>query len=405
MTKSGNLPKLSELPFRESVESLGGELYSVGGAVRDYILGLESKDLDVVITGIPIDVLEEVLDEFGRVDAVGKSFGVLKFRSYQFGYEIDVTIPRTERPNGKGGHQGFDVISDHTLPLHKDLYRRDFTINAMARDVEGNIIDMFNGMDDIKRRQIRMVNPEAFHDDPLRMLRAVQFASRFDFNIEDITYKSIVKNAHRIQEISPERVLIELEKILTKGDKAFGTALLRDTGLLKKICKEDRFFMNKFSDPQRWKDVKSMGEFMFALLYQCMDNPADFFKNALKGDTHTYKEMKAYELAFSGYSQKVWRDRYRAFEMFRYSPKSVNSNILPEHMREVVIDMKAKNMPFSMKDLKVNGDDLLQSGYIGKEIGDLMMIMMIKIYAEAIPNNRTALLNYAEVYKNKPTVS
>jgi tRNA nucleotidyltransferase/poly(A) polymerase len=393
---SGKLPKISELPFRAEVESRGGKIYAVGGSVRDYFLGIESKDLDVLITGIPMEHLQIILGCFGRVDSVGKSFGVLKFKN-DYIKEIDVTIPRTERPNGKGGYQGFDVVADHELPLEKDLVRRDFTINAMARDVEGNLIDPFDGISDIRAMQIRMVNKDAFNDDPLRMLRAIQFASRFNFQIETKTAVSIMNNGKRIQEISPERILIELEKIVKRGNCSLGNSLLISSGLLNHITKEDRRFSNLLSQDQ-WNQISTFGEFLFALLYQKMDNPADFFKDELKGDLDTYREIKAYEIAYTGYSKDI-PYKNRIFQMHKLSANSINSKMLPEEIQLEVLYMKAKNLPFCVKDLKINGDDLLQLGYVGKEIGDMISAMMDGVYMETLSNNREKLLEFATLSK------
>ena len=218
MIAEGEILSLQKLPFKQEIQDLGGKIFSVGGAVRDEFLGKESKDLDILITGVPFEQLEQVLAKYGRVDAVGKSFGILKFKPKGATEDIDIAIPRSETATGQGGHKAFDVKSDPYLPIEKDLYRRDFTINAIAKDIDGNIIDPFNGREDLHDKVIKVVNPEAFADDPLRMLRAVQFASRFGFEIEPFTMKMIKENASKIKEIPPERVLTELDKIVKKGN-------------------------------------------------------------------------------------------------------------------------------------------------------------------------------------------
>ena len=235
----GNIMSLHDLPFRSAIEKNGGKIYSVGGAVRDEFLGKNSKDLDILITGIPLDNIEQLIRPFGKVDAVGKSFGILKFISRGSTGDIDIAIPRTEHATGEGGHKGFDVQSDHNLPIEADLKRRDFTINAIAKDIDGKLIDPYGGIQDLKDKVIKVVNPEAFSDDPLRMLRAVQFASRFDFMIDSQTMRMIQQNASRIREISSERVLGELEKIVGKGDVLYGANLLRESGLYKVLFGTD----------------------------------------------------------------------------------------------------------------------------------------------------------------------
>lgn len=384
---------LQELPFKNDVEERGGNIYSVGGAVRDEFLGKESKDLDVLITGIPMDELEQILSKYGRVDAVGKSFGILKFKS-QGGEEIDIAIPRTERPSGEGGHKGFDVTSDYTLPIEKDLERRDFTINAIAKDINGNIVDPFNGREDLKNKIIRVVNPEAFSDDPLRMLRAVQFASRFGFTIEPETMKMIKDNAERIREIPAERILTEFDKIITKGDKKVGAELLYKTGLFKQIFgNADESIIEKIGEKKLFEHVKTMGEFIWTLIHNFIDNPAEFYKNELRGDIDTYKEIKALQLAYEhAEATNLIEARSIAYNMYAISPISLQSNILPTVIKTAANELLQGKYPKTMSELAVNGNDLIELGLKGKEIGDTLKSMLLKVYSNKIENNREDLL-------------
>jgi tRNA nucleotidyltransferase/poly(A) polymerase/2'-5' RNA ligase len=378
---------LNDLPFKKDVEQAGGKLYSVGGAVRDKILGKESKDLDILITGIPLDQLETILSKYGKVDNVGKSFGIIKFNTPQTG-EIDIAIPRTERKNDQGGYQGFDVTSDHTLPIEKDLERRDFTINAIAKDSSGLMIDPYGGQGDIEKKQIKMVNPQAFSDDPLRMLRAVQFAARFGFNIEESTMQAIQQNAAKIREISPERILIEFDKIVKKGNQMVGAKLLRQTGLYNQI-----FGVNRGINLADFNKSKTMGEFIFGLIGNAVLSPANFYKTNLKGDLETYAELKALELGknFNG-------DKKTIFDMYKTYPNSIETNIFGQELKNTVEYMRSHNIPFSLKDVPVNGNDLMQFGLQGKQIGDTFVDILNKIYKEELPNEREAILNYV---KNK----
>ncbi len=382
------LMSLQELPFKDEVLQHGGNIYSVGGAVRDEFLGKESKDLDILITGIPMDELEQILSRYGRVDAVGKSFGILKFRP-KGGEEIDIAIPRTEKPSGEGGHKGFDVTSDHALPIEKDLERRDFTINAIAKDVEGNIIDPFGGQEDLKNKTIRIVNPEAFSDDPLRMLRAVQFASRFGFKIEPRTMKMIQNNASRIKEIPAERILTEFDKIIKKGDMLTGAQLLKDTGLFTQIFGFD--IKQSTIDRSPFDDVKTMGEFIF-LLTRLLSNPAEFYKNNLKGDIDTYKEIKALDMAFnSAEATNLIEARAVASNMYLISPQSLQSNILPAVIKTAAQELLQGKYPKTVNDLAINGNDLMQLGLQGKAIGDMQKILLLKIYSNKLRNDKKEL--------------
>ena len=221
-----------------------GQIYEVGGAVRDRYISpiLPDKDKDYLITGIPMEELCSLLSRFGKVDLVGKSFGVIKFlpfKRYNGEHVFDVALPRKEYSTGPG-HKDFKVEYDHTLRVEDDLSRRDFTINAMAEDLAtGKLVDPLNGRKDIKRRLIRMASPNSFRDDPLRMLRGIQFAARFEFELEEETLESLRENAELISTISPERVQEELNKLLVKAKyPSAGFRLMQQVGLLEKILPE-----------------------------------------------------------------------------------------------------------------------------------------------------------------------
>ena len=386
---------VNTLPFKTDIEQSGGKIYSVGGAVRDHILQRPSKDLDLLITGLPLDKLEAILSKYGKVDNVGKSFGIIKFNTPQTG-ELDIAIPRTERATGQGGYQGFDVTSDHNLPIEKDLERRDFTINAIAKDSAGNMIDPYHGQEDLNNKLIRMVNPQAFKDDPLRMIRAVQFAARFGFTIEPKTMEAIQQNADRIREISPERILIEFDKIVKKGNPVIGAQLLVETELYGWI------FENSTNEDvninyEELKKVKTMGEFIFILGYGNVpyDSVSEFYKDKLKGDLDTYNEIRAYEAAYNtgGYSTGI-HVKLAIFNMFKLYPKSLESGILPHFVKENINQMRKAGMPFSMRDLQINGNDLLALGYTGQQIGKLLKDLILDIYGGKLSNNRDLLLRH-----------
>ncbi len=221
-----------------------GKIYEVGGAVRDKYISpiLPDKDKDYLVTGVPLDDLCDLLSDFGKVDLVGKSFGVIKFlpfKRYDGEHVFDIALPRKEYSTGPG-HKDFKVNYDHNLEVEDDLARRDFTINAMAEDLStGRLIDPLDGRDDIKKRLIRITHPNSFKDDPLRMLRGVQFAARFEFELEPSTLASLEENADLISTISPERIQEELNKLLLKAKyPSSGFRLMQKTGLLAKILPE-----------------------------------------------------------------------------------------------------------------------------------------------------------------------
>jgi len=236
------IPGLSDQIVKAVLEK--GRIYEVGGAVRDKYISpiLPDKDKDYLITGIPLDELCSLLSGFGKVDLVGKSFGVIKFlplKRFDGDHVFDIALPRKEYSTGPG-HKDFKVECDHNLRVEDDLSRRDFTINAMAEDLStGELVDPLNGRKDIKRRLIRVTNPNSFRDDPLRMLRGVQFAARFEFELEKNTLKSLQENADLISTVSSERIQEELNKLLLKAKyPSVGFRLMQRVGLLERILPE-----------------------------------------------------------------------------------------------------------------------------------------------------------------------
>jgi len=191
----------------------GGRAYYVGGFVRDGLMGVECKDIDIEVYGIEPRKLREVLAELGEVYDKGASFGVLGLRHS----EIDIAMPRTESRTG-AKHTDFDVTVDPFLRPEDASRRRDFTINAMMRDVlTGEILDFHGGRRDLERRIIRCVCPETFVEDALRVFRGTQFAARFDAEIEEDTRRLCA--GMDVSALSVERVFGEMEKALLKAER------------------------------------------------------------------------------------------------------------------------------------------------------------------------------------------
>lgn len=230
---------------QETVDALlrHGKVYEVGGTVRDRYLSETpvSKDTDYLVTGIPFDELTKILKRFGRVDLVGQSFGVIKFTDYRDGESrtFDITLPRREHSTGTG-HKEFDVAFDPELAVEDDLLRRDFTINTMAIELATDrLIDPFGGKHDIDNKRLRIVYPESFKDDPLRMLRAIQFAARFEFTIESETMSALRENGSLITTVSAERIAEELNKLLQLSRRpSVGFRLMSESGLLEHVLPE-----------------------------------------------------------------------------------------------------------------------------------------------------------------------
>jgi tRNA nucleotidyltransferase (CCA-adding enzyme) len=198
-----------------AVRSAGGRPMLVGGYVRDALMGTTGKDVDIEVYGITDpDALALALTAAGKVTEAGKSFGVLKVRAGDT--EVDVSLPRRESKTG-AGHRGFTVIPDGYLGYAEASARRDYTVNALMADPEtGEVTDCHGGLSDLRAGILRHTS-QAFADDPLRVLRGVQFAARFGFCVafETAVICSQLLDAYR--ELPVERVWVEWEKVGTRG--------------------------------------------------------------------------------------------------------------------------------------------------------------------------------------------
>jgi tRNA nucleotidyltransferase (CCA-adding enzyme) len=215
----------------EAVRQRGGCALLVGGCVRDELLGREPKDLDLEVFGVPADELRALLDGFGRVDTVGESFAVYKVAG------VDVALPRRESKAGRG-HRGFVIEGDPFLSITQAARRRDFTINAISRDpLTGELVDPFRGQIDLAARRLRVVDPETFADDSLRVLRAIQFVARFDLSVEADTRTLLASIP--LDDLPPERIWGEVEKLLIVAERpSLGFALARDLGVVARLWPE-----------------------------------------------------------------------------------------------------------------------------------------------------------------------
>lgn len=204
----------------------------VGGCVRDHLLGNESLDIDIELYGLndPMQ-LSKILKPFGKINEVGKSFGVYKFRYGK--YTIDLSLPRTENKSAKG-HKGFEVQTYSNLDFATASQRRDFTINAMGYNpLTQTLLDPHNGAYDLRLKRLACVDPLTFVQDPLRILRAVQFVARFsltcDPNLLMLCRQMIEQGA--LEELPKERIFEELRKLLMLSQKpSLGLLLLAQMG-------------------------------------------------------------------------------------------------------------------------------------------------------------------------------
>jgi tRNA nucleotidyltransferase (CCA-adding enzyme) len=200
------------LRLARAVRDAGGRALMVGGCVRDRLMGLDAKDWDVEVYGVAPASLRALLERFGRVNVVGEAFTV-----YKLGQDLDVSLPRRERKTGRG-HRAFYIEGDPSMSFEDAARRRDFTVNAILEDpLAGELIDPFGGRADIERKRLRAVAPDTFVEDSLRVLRAAQFASRFEFDVDDATVE-LCRHID-LTDLPAERIWGELEKILLRADR------------------------------------------------------------------------------------------------------------------------------------------------------------------------------------------
>ncbi|MBC8526325.1 MAG: CCA tRNA nucleotidyltransferase [Candidatus Cloacimonetes bacterium] len=226
------------LKIAKAAKGTGGSAFLVGGCVRDMILGQTSKDFDLEVYKLQPQEVEKIVKQFGKISDVGKSFGILKI-SFGEGIEIDVSLPRTDSKIG-AGHKGFDVNTDPYMSLDEAASRRDFTINSMAFDpLTDKLYDPFNGLKDLNKKILRVTNHETFGDDPLRVLRALQFVARFELEIEQESKKIIQGMLPQLKELPKERILEEWKKLFLKSEKpSAGLSAGMELGVFKEIHKE-----------------------------------------------------------------------------------------------------------------------------------------------------------------------
>lgn len=424
------------LAYLRAFLDAGAKLYEVGGPVRDRLLNRPTKDHDYLVRHLTIKQLTHVLKPFGKVALVGQSFGVVKFTPHQNPDQIiDFTLPRKERSTGIG-HRDFEVAFDPNLEVEEDLGRRDFTINAMAKNVEtGEIIDPFSGRQDLAKKILRQVFPEAFKEDPLRLLRGIQFAARFGLTIEKNTLTAMKQYAPLIKTVSPERIAEELRKLFTAKKPSLGFDLMAECDLLSTLFPEVNALKDIEQDKQPGEDVfdHTMRALDAASSDSLMENPGNLdlmvavlLHDIGKAHTSRYHEP-AKRTVFFGHQMASARMAKKIIKQFRMETIGVNPrniiNLIKNHMFEtkafftdrairrfihkigkdqifVLLDLRLadnrggkhphstkgveklrkrireeleRKPPFGPKDLAINGSDIMEMGVEeGPQVGIIL---------------------------------
>ncbi len=446
-------PKIIKLA--KKITDAGGEIYVVGGAVRDLLLGREVHDWDFTSNLKP----EEIQKIFPKNSFYNNSFGTISVVDGEDIFEI--TTFRTERGYSDNRHPN-EVKWGKTL--EEDLQRRDFTINAMAIKISDfrsqisdskhqmSVIDLYNGQEDLQSRLIRTVgNPdERFKEDALRMMRAIRIAGQLGFLIEEKTFESIQKNATLINNIAGERIRDELFKILESKVPSHGIMLLKNSGLLKEIIPE---LLEGVEMIQKGHHIDDVWTHNLKTLDNCSSlNPITKLASLLhdvgkpksmkgEGENRTFHNHEIFSSRIAVEVGKKLRlskkESEQLFKLVRWHMFTVETtqtdkavrrfirNVTPEYIDEMIALRRADRLgsgsketswrwelfkdrivevqkqPFSIKDLKVNGQDVMEILNIkpSRKVGEVLTGIFAKVEEDPSLNNREVLLKKIEEYK------
>jgi len=376
----------------------------IGGFVRDSILKIESKDIDIEVYGIEsFDSLESILSEFGNVNSVGKSFGVCKLTMDDL--DLDFSLPR-EDSKISVGHKGFNIRIDSTLDFKTASSRRDFTINAIGYDViNKTILDPFNGIEDLKNKTLKVVDEIKFQEDPLRILRAVQFSARFNLKIDHqllLLSQKMCKNG-MLKELAKERVFDEIKKLLLKAKKpSIGLKLLKEINALVEFphlhnlsMKDWDETLNSVDNMKLLNPIKNRTLLMLSVLCYKLDNQQiqDFIgyltneKNILKQVLILIKNINQIQNTDSQLYKLATILKIEELILLKkaiYKKDSIN------YKNTLTLEKKARQLNILTSPYKaiLDGKDILELG-----------IEPSKIYSDILNNAYEAQINY--IFTNK----
>lgn len=385
----------------------GAQIYLVGGCVRDMIMGLEPHDYDFT-TNLTPELMKPLAFNNGvEYILTGEKYGTLTFRVNGTNYEI--TTFRADG-NYSDGRRPDEVTFSNKL--EEDLKRRDFTINALAMDSKGNIIDLYNGQEDIKNHIIRAIGDpdERFKEDALRVMRAIRFAYRFKFKLDFMTECALIGNIKNLKNVSQERIDSELLKTLDyKGfpdapDYALEQVLnyiliynfLPEMSNYNKV----KVAINPFHDVMNYSNVNTkLAHFAF----KCADGDAEVFyarnkfSNKLLKDIQSIIENYGRLISFDDRDYCIRKclsltgeeNTLQAIQLFEDEGQP---HFLADKYREIVNFTLSNHQPISLKDLALNGNDLKELGLEGKNIGKTLNKMLNLVLRDPSRNNKNYLI-------------
>lgn len=377
----------------------GYEAFMVGGCVRDSLLKKEPHDFDITTSAPP----EVTINLFDNTIPTGLKHGTITVLINNVPYEVT-----TYRTDGEYIDNRRPDTVKFVTNIYEDLSRRDFTINALAYNHIDKLVDHFNGVEDLNNKIIRTVGDadKRYNEDALRMLRAIRFSSQLNFDIEDNTYNSIIKNSHLIKNISNERICSELTKIAMSNNFNKGFSMLQDTQILKLIIPEINFISNQNIDLLP-KDLSSRLSYLF--INTDIDTTTNILKD-LKFDNKTVSGVSNILLAYPLISecnsvlkckkllQLITKDNiFNLLSLFE-----ICNNTELTYIKDVVNTLIKDNCPLYIKDLNINGKILKENLSLssGKMIGQILNYLLDCVMEEKVKNNSTDLLKATNDYLN-----
>lgn len=370
----------------------GYEAYLVGGCVRDFLLGKTPDDYDITTSALPEETMKVFCGD--RVIPTGLKHGTVTV--LYGGASAEVTTYRTETTYSDGRHP--DKV-EFSLNIRDDLCRRDFTVNAMAMDLDGNIVDLYGGREDLENKVIRAVgNPtERFCEDALRILRAFRFASKLGFDIENETLSAATALAPRLSLVSRERIFAELEKLICS---------MYHAGKILRIMCESKVFDCIFDKPQiniaALDYIDKMPPFAhtrFAALF--------LYDKRINEHVKSLKPSNEFAAAVKNIAECELPEEYDAPTLRRLLSKYKDAAIdraTAENKGEIgnkLFEIFDNENCFSVSDLDISGTDIERAtSRRGKEIGEALKLLLLAVFDEKVENSKSALTEYLKKVDN-----
>jgi tRNA nucleotidyltransferase/poly(A) polymerase len=441
--------------IEEFVRGLGLDAYLVGGAVRDELLGLESKDADFVVPGVDYEGLHAALEPHGKVEELEVAGRRVGARLYPRDSTlralapagIEFAPPRAERSTGPGRHD-FEIVADPGLSIEDDMARRDFTVNAMARRLEtGELVDPFGGQNDLRRGVLRTLGPRSFAEDPLRLVRGLRLVAQLGLEPDETTLEQMSEEAQSVRLVSGERVggglradgLGELSKLLLGRQPARALELARDTGVLTALLPE--FEPALGFDQGSKRQHLPLDEHIFAVVQAAADAGAslpvllgallhDLGKPGANGThaergaaiasgamrrlryptrlrNHVIRLIRAHSFPLEGIDDLFARRFLRehgddlAFDLVSLKEADLRGKRAADWELDAVARLRTllqeqRSEPHRVTDLAVDGADLLELGYTeGPELGQALEALLDAVIERPELNTRDELLERA----------